>query len=375
MRLRVPGAVRRPAGEVAARLAGRFSAAHSRLLLVGDPEGWVISREMDEVARVARGLGVRAGRPWWAESARRQSLFYGSQFDFFARARFDRGNRLATAYFHGLPGTPGMPEFDECYDRLRRHHPHVDRLQVSHAEMRGVVLSSGIDPAKVFTIPIGVNLELFRPPTARARAAARREHGIPETAQVVGSLLKDGVGWGAGMEPKLIKGPDVLVEVLGRLRDRVPELFVVLAGPARGYVRAGLERRGIPYVHVWKRGRSGLAAVARLYHALDLCLVTSRQEGGPKAVLESMASGVPLVTTRVGQAMDIVRHGENGWVVDVDDTDGLVHWAEHALSQPGDRAAVVRCASETARAHSYDAQAGLWRAFLSGFVELAGAVP
>ena len=37
-----------------------------------------------------------------------------------------------------------------------------------------------------------------------------------------------------------------------------------------------------------------------------------------------MAVGVPLVTTRVGQAADLVRHGENGWMVDAEDVDGLV---------------------------------------------------
>ena len=34
-----------------------------------------------------------------------------------------------------------------------------------------------------------------------------------------------------------------------------------------------------------------------------------------------MATEVPLVTTRVGQALDLVRHGENGWIVDVEDVE------------------------------------------------------
>jgi len=39
-------------------------------------------------------------------------------------------------------------------------------------------------------------------------------------------------------------------------------------------------------------------------------VVASRQEGGPKSALESMAAGVPLVSTRVGQVPEIARHGE-----------------------------------------------------------------
>src|SRR4029077_1388467 len=100
----------------------------------------------------------------------------------------------------------------------------------------------------------------------------------------------------------------------------VPELLVLITGPARGYVAAGLERIGVPFTHVLL---PDLDAVARAYRAIDLCLVTSRDEGGPKAALESMASGVPLVTTRVGQAADLVRDGVNGWLLDVGDAEGL----------------------------------------------------
>ena len=42
-----------------------------------------------------------------------------------------------------------------------------------------------------------------------------------------------------------------------------------------------------------------------------------------------MATRVPLVTTRVGQAADLVRHGENGWMVEPEDVDGLVEWTLH----------------------------------------------
>ena len=48
---------------------------------------------------------------------------------------------------------------------------------------------------------------------------------------------------------------------------------------------------------------------------LDLYLVSSREEGGPKAIVESMASGVPLVTTNVGMANDFVIDQVNGGLV------------------------------------------------------------
>ena len=164
---------------------------------------------------------------------------------------------------------------------------------------------------------------------------------MPESAFVVGSFQKDGVGWGDGFEPKLIKGPDTLLAAAERLRDRVPELWFLLTGPSRGYVRRGLERLGIPYRHHFLPSTE---AVATAYSAIDLCIVASREEGGPKAVLESMATGIPLVTTRVGQATDLVRHGENGFLVDVGDVEGIVEWSAHVVAASEEElAADARC--------------------------------
>jgi glycosyltransferase involved in cell wall biosynthesis len=329
---------------------------HSRLLLVGDRGAeWSVADDVRQLGRVARRLGVRLGPSRLGPYGDGQSVFYASQF-VFADGRAWPSSRVAVAYLHGRPGTPGYPEFDRCFEVLRARHDRIDRVQVTHAELEELVLSSGIDPAKVFRIPIGVDVEAFRP--------GPRELELPESAFVVGSLLKDGVGWGEGSEPKAIKGPDVLLRALELLQARVPELFVLLTGPARGYVKAGLERLGIPYRHLLAEP----GEVPRIYRALDVCLVASRQEGGPKAVLESMASGVPLVTTRVGQASDLVRHGENGFLVDVEDAEGLAEWA--ARVREGGLGALVAEGRTTAEANSYEALTPRWRELFDGFVEL-----
>ena len=339
---------------------------HSRLFLMSGPGDWVLGEEMRRVGEVALGLGARLAPPAWIRAARRQSVFWADQF----ALRYERwdanDHRVGLAYFHGLPGTPGFPEFDEVYERLCLSHERIDRVQVSHSEIRDLVLSSGIDPAKVFQIPIAIALELFPQRTEEQRLAARRALGLPDSAFVVGSLLKDGVGWGEGLEAKLIKGPDVLLRALELARARVPELYVVLTGPARGYVKAGLDRLGIPYVH---RLTDAYEEIPGVVQALDAMLVASRQEGGPKAVLEAMATGVPLVTTRAGQAMDLVLHGENGFMVQVEDGEGLAEWLAHVARAPGaELDDVVRRGRLTAEAHSYEAQAPLWRDLLTGFV-------
>ena len=350
----------------ALRRSARVATAHwrpySRLFLVGEGADWVIDHELAAVARLARELGIDVPQRIPVGVARRQSVFYGSHFTYFDRPPApEAAHRIAMTYFHGRPGTPGSPEFDTAYEQLRRRHAEIDRVQVSHRELEEVVKASGIDPAKVFHIPIGIEPRWFETPQAGARPAL----GLPESAFVVGSFQKDGTGWGEGLEPKWIKGPDVLVDVFARLRARVPELHVLLSGPARGYVKAQLDALGIPYVH---RFVEHYPEIGSLYAALDAYVVTSRQEGGPKGVLEAMAAGVPLVSTRVGQAPELVVDGENGWLADVEDVETIVDRLT-AIAEGGETLApVVASGRATAVANSYDAQLPLWRAFFEGFV-------
>jgi glycosyltransferase involved in cell wall biosynthesis len=334
------------------------------LILVSDTASWVIDEEMRAIANVATSLGVKVPPQRWERGSRKQSIFYGSQFYLFDDYWVKSSHRIGVAYFHGKPGT-GHKEFDELFNKVRKYHERLSRVQVSHSEMRDVLLTTGIAPEKVHLIPIGINLSLFQKQTPTIKRQYREQFGIPQSATVIGSFQKDGVGWAEGLEPKLIKGPDVFLQVINDLKGRIPELHVVLSGPARGYVRAGLEKRGIPYHHF---NFPKYAEIGQLFQTLDLYMITSRQEGGPKAVLESMASGIPLVTTRVGQAMDMVRHGENGWMTVVGDVEGLAHWAHFALDHSTERHHVTACGLFTAQENEYSRQGPLWQKFLNGFV-------
>jgi len=152
--------------------------------------------------------------------------------------------------------------------------------------------------------------------------------------------------------------------VLSRLKSAIPELFVLLSGPARGFVRRGLDAAGIPHVHHMAAHHGEVPA---LYHALDAYVVTSRQEGGPKAILESMASGVPIVSTRVGQAPELIRPGENGWLADIGDVEGLAHFARQSLD-PTWRARALPVARATAEQHDYRQQLPQWVDFFDGLL-------
>ena len=86
---------------------------------------------------------------------------------------------------------------------------------------------------------------------------------------------------------------------------------MLLTGPARGYVKDGLKSMNVPFVHKYFEQHTDLL---HFYYALDLYLVTSREEGGPMGLLESMASGIPVVSTNVGMARDLIQDEVNGYI-------------------------------------------------------------
>jgi glycosyltransferase involved in cell wall biosynthesis len=340
----------------------------SRLFVVGDELGWSIDDDRVRLIATAKRLGYDVAPSAWARFARNQALFHPNHFDALQPRWLDLPHRLGLSYFHGRPGTPGFPEFDRAYEALKRNASRIDRVQVTHAETHELVVSAGVDPDRVFRIPIGVDIDRFPFGDEAARAAPRRTFGIPESAFVVGSFVKDGVGMGDGVEPKLVKGPDTLVATLERLRPSIPELLVLLTGPARGFVKRELQRLGIPHRHVQLETRDELASA---YHAIDVQLVASRQEGAPKSVFEAMATGAPVVTTRVGQAAELVVDGENGLLADVDDVDALEAAVRRLHGDSALRARLRSVGRMTAEAYADERLDARWAELLDGFVRRA----
>ena len=326
-----------------------------RLFVVGDRLGWSIDDDRTRLVATAHRLGYGVGPNALLRFRRRQAVFQHNHFNVLQPRWLDTSHRLGLSYFHGRPGTPGYPEFDRAYEALRAHAMRVDRVQVTHTEMHELVVGAGVPAERVFKIPIGIDLEHF-------------PLGAPRQTEkfVIGSFVKDGVGMAEGLEPKLLKGPDTFVAVVARVRERVPNLSVHLTGPARGYVRRALDELGIPYRHVLATTRRELG---RAYQDVDVCLVASRQEGGPKSVLEAMASGVPVVSTRVGQAAELIADGKNGLLAGVDDLEALTAAVQRVHDDAHLRDSLRAAGRSSAEAHAEERLDPLWAQLLEGFVD------
>lgn len=346
------------------RIPGRPTVA-----LVGDGARWSIREDQRHLAEHLRsmGFGVRRIRD---VTAARGGLVHvldrGALLKLDPR-RVAGGVRLVLTWYHG---SPEDPDFEAMYEALRRWLPRVAAVVTSCQITRRDLIRGGVEDAKIVVVPLGVDLDVFGPLDGAGRRAARAAWGVEEGQIAVGSFQKDGAGWGEGQRPKLIKGPDLFLETLDRWRADRPadRIKVLLTGPARGYVQSGLDRRGIAWTH---RNLAEPAEMARAYGALDLYVIASRCEGGPKALLECWAAGVPVVGHRVGMVADWLIEGQTGLSVEVGDTAGLAAACGRMVSERDLRERCVSSARDRAGELTWrrSAQAlaeGVYRPLLAG---------
>ncbi len=289
------------------------------VVYVIEDANWSIKWDGVYTTQKLNKLGRRASLDISTSFYKHKILHLGSSYVFETQAfkPFSDENKLIITFFHGKYGDE--PQLDKRLDLLQENIDRIDGVVVSTSIMRDRFRDMGIPKDKIFLVPIGVNLQSFKPLGEKARLERRKELGIPEGAFVIGSFQKDGEGWGEGLEPKMIKGPDIFVEAVKKVVE-TQDVYVLLCGPARGYVKAGLEAAGIPYsAHYYDNPDD----VVYLYQVLDAYAVTSREEGGPKAILESLACGIPLVTTDVGMARDVMEGHDCGYICPVEDVDAI----------------------------------------------------
>ncbi|MHA1284334.1 MAG: glycosyltransferase family 4 protein [Promethearchaeota archaeon] len=203
----------------------------------------------------------------------------------------------------------------------------LDLIHTSCNKTKEKLITYGFDEKKVIVIPLGIDLKNFTNYNDKIKIKLKRKYGIPENKFIIGSFIKDGVGWGEGLKPKWVKGPDIFCETVKRL-NRKYDIHVFLTGPARGYVKKKLTEYKIPFTHIFFNNH---LKINECYNMLDLYLITSREEGGPLGIIESMACGVPLVSTKVGWAPELIKHGENGFLTEIDDIENLVKFCSKLI--------------------------------------------
>jgi glycosyltransferase involved in cell wall biosynthesis len=192
-------------------------------------------------------------------------------------------------------------------------------------QVRDDLVSLGVAPRERFVvIRLGIELGERVAAEQNGRAESRRYLGIPGD--------RFAVGW-IGRMTAVKRTDDVLV-AFRRLRDSGVDACLCMVGD--GPDRLQLERRAHELGVVRDTLFLGYQEdVAPFYAAFDALVLPSGNEGTPVSAIEALAAGRPVVATRVGGVPDVVRDGEDGFLVEPGATDDLADRLERLARDPG----------------------------------------
>ncbi|MBI4349619.1 MAG: glycosyltransferase family 4 protein [Elusimicrobia bacterium] len=339
--------IARRARGVAHTAADAVRAATHDLLLVSDGAGWALDQVAHAIAEGVpreRRATVITRLPTWVRGKTIHFVNRYAALEPDVAARLRGRDRVILTWSHGGAEEVVMEDLRRAIERMPEAARGADLVQVWTSLYVPIVEGLGIPRERIVVLPLGIDTRGFPPATA-TRAEAKRRLGLDPGRTWVGSFQRDGED-----TPKHVKGPDLLVELTERLERRIGGLGVLLTGPARGWVRAELARRGIAFRYFGVVPDAGRAAY---YHACDLYAITSREEGGPISLLEAMSSGTPVVSTRVGMAVDAVVDGVNGALADVEDIDALERAAIGLLEDEATSLKMIAAGVRTARQYDW----------------------
>ena len=244
-------------------------------------------------------------------------------------------------------------------DAERRLVHAVDCVVAASEHERDLLRSWYRVPAqRVAVIPLGVDLECFRP---RDRTEARRVLGLSEDVR---TLLAVG-----RIEP--LKGFDLAIRALAAMREHERTQLLIAGGderaaPELARLRAVAEESGVLDA-VRFVGAVPHERLHTYYNAADVVVMPSLYESFGLVAVEAMASGVPVVASRVGGLSATVEDGETGYLVRWRDPREFAARLDALLADDALRARLGRNAAHAMRAYA-------WEAVASDLLDLYGAL-
>jgi glycosyltransferase involved in cell wall biosynthesis len=185
-------------------------------------------------------------------------------------------------------------------------------ITISASQRDDIVGKFRVAPeARVATVPLGLNLQPLL--SARNGTSMLRERGGIPARDIV-------FGYVGRFVP--IKNLNTLVLAFASVLRQLPNAWLMLVGdgPLRADIEVATQRAGVAARVRFPGWTDDLPGV---YGAIDVCVLSSLNEGTPVAAIEAMAAGRPVIATRVGGVPDIIDTGRTGILVPADDINAL----------------------------------------------------
>jgi glycosyltransferase involved in cell wall biosynthesis len=221
-----------------------------------------------------------------------------------------------------------MEAAESWYKRLtlRRWYAFVDmqtqvarRLEriitVSENSFKDIVTDHKVDPDRMAVVPVGVDLDLFKP--------------LPEVAVVPGRLVT------TASADVAMKGLKFLLEAVAKLRTERDDVHLVVIGKRKpgGASDATIKRLGLED-HVEFVTGVEEQRIIELYSEAEMAVVPSLYEGFSLPAIEAMACGTPLVGTTGGAVPEVIgKDGDTAMVVPPGDSEALAAKIRWGLEQ------------------------------------------
>lgn len=207
--------------------------------------------------------------------------------------------------------------------------PFCDKIIcISDAEKQSALDKKICREDKLQVIFNGVDIESYE--NGVRGAIKRKDLNIPEDAFVVGMVGR--------MSPQ--KAPDVFVKMAKQVKDEVPNAHFIIVGNGNqeDEIRKYAEDNGFSNsLHITGWVDNPMSYV----ELFDVACLLSRWEGFGLALPEYMMAGKPIVASRVDAIPNIIRDGENGLLVEVDDDIGASKAVLRILREDGLRKKIV----------------------------------
>ena len=235
-----------------------------------------------------------------------------------------RGIRAIVHTFHGhvLEGYFSGPATTAIVAAERGLARLTDALVAVSPAVRDELLGLGIgSPERWHVIPLGLDLAPLRGSSAR-RPRARAALGLPPDGPLVGIVGR--------IVP--IKDHDTFFRAARMIVAGHPDATFVVAGD--GADRSRLEAAAGRLLGDRVRFLGWVDDLPTLYAALDVVVLTSRNEGTPVALIEAMAANRPVVATRVGGVPDVIEDGRTGLLAPAGDAPAVAASISSILDAP-----------------------------------------
>lgn len=205
---------------------------------------------------------------------------------------------------HHIPGHPRYANPKELfYVFLMRYFIFLDTYfatkvrVVNKQETPKFLIETGVNRKKLIYCPsFYINYDIFKP--------------RPDIEKYYDFVFA------ARLEPN--KGILNLIDAIDIIRNKKPDvrLLIIGKGSLDEALRAKIKERNLENNIIFSGWLAGLEDVAKAYCSAKIFVNPSFNEGGPRVLIEAMACGLPVISTPVGIAPDLVKEGVNGWITD-----------------------------------------------------------